>query len=331
MRGLCVALLAGTGTACCVCNAPPVSLIRASLRVLTLHDVNSLQRERSINSIAGDPERHVATPIPMRAPVPLLLFLLSLLSCREERSRPDPWPERRPAVSSSSTSITPRVEIDTIVVDGDTLEVGGRVRGPGRAITRQGDSSTTILDYRLIDSAGDTVGRGFVRGGGGEGVMNPLRDRLPLPIDFASPAMVEFYFAPLGEQAVAAIPINLSTTRRGATATIRIYLGNIHRGAPGACASVFPVARSVRRSTNMIATAVNALLKGVTQEEREKGYRTSLPGGLRLQRVVIDSGVARLTFNSEIDRPLDSCSLLAMRAQIEMTVRQFSRVKRVDW
>lgn len=272
----------------------------------------------------------MATPIPMRAPVPLLL-LLSLLSCREERFRPDPRPERRPAISSSSTSITPRVEIDTIVVDGDTLEVGGRVSGPGRAITRQDDSLTTILDYRLIDSAGDTVGRGFVRGGGGEGVMNPLRDRLPLPIDCAGPAMVEFYFAPLGEQTVAAIPINLSTTRRGATATIRIYLGNIHRGAPEACASVFPVARSVRRSDDMIVAAVNALLKGVTQEEREKGYRTSLPGGLRLQRVVIDSGVARLTFNSEIDRPLDSCSILAMRAQIEMTVRQFSRVKSVDW
>ncbi len=228
--------------------------------------------------------------------------------------------------------LEPRIEIDSVQVEGDSLLVVGRALGLPRAMTRRVDDDATsmLVDYRLIDSTGDTLGRGFVVADGKEGAMNELRDRIPIPIDFAGAGRIEFYVATRGEKTVLETEVNLKKAKRGGTATIVVYLRNIHMGARGDCESVFPVVRTIRRSPRAIQDAVGALLKGPTTEEMEKGYRTALPGGLRLQHVTLDSGIARLTFNSEIDRTLDSCSAATMRQQIRMTVLQFSRAREVE-
>lgn len=227
--------------------------------------------------------------------------------------------------------LAPRIEIDTVTVSGDSLTVVGRALGLPRAMMRRmdGDSSMMIVDYRLIGSAGDTLGRGFVLASGVEGAMNDLHDRIPIPIDFVGAGRIEFYIASRGELAVAVMPVDLTNAKRTGTATIVVYFRNIHMGDRGDCGAVFPVIRSIRRSPRAIQDAIGALLKGPTTEEMQKGYRTTLPGGLRLQQISLDSGTARLTFNTEIDRILDSCSSVAMRRQIRMTVAQFSRVRQV--
>lgn len=258
----------------------------------------------------------------------LFLFLL-LVACGERESRPalPPHVERK-----GTPAPNPRIEIDTVVVVGDSLMVVGRALGLPRAMTRRidDDASAMLVDYRLIDSAGDTLGRGFVTAEGKVGEMNDLRDHLPIPIDFAGAGRIEFYIASRGERTVASREIDLTNARRGGATSIVVYFRNIYMEGRGDCESVFPVTRLIRRSPRTIQDAVGALLKGPTSEEMEKGYRTALPGGLRLQRVTLDSGIARMTFNSEIDRTLDSCSAAMMRLQIRMTVAQFSRVRDME-
>jgi len=227
----------------------------------------------------------------------------------------------------------PRIIIDTAIVTDDSLEVVGSVSGIPRALGRSadGNSATTIVDYRLIGTRGDTLGHGLLRGGGVEGTMNPLHDQLPLPIDFIDSGRLELYLAPLGDSALASADVDAKRIRRGAMTSIRIFFANIHMAKQGECAAVFPVSRRMRRSADYVEGAIGALLKGPTGDEIGKGYRTSIPGGVRLHRGTLDSGIARLVFNGEIDRLIDSCSAETLRAQIQTTLRQFASVREVVW
>lgn len=72
------------------------------------------------------------------------------------------------------------------------------------------------------------------------------------------------------------------------------------------------------------------LLQGPTKAERTEGYRTSINEGVKIQRLTIQNGLARIDFNEILEfRVAGSCRVRSIRAQIEHTLKQFPTVREV--
>lgn len=91
------------------------------------------------------------------------------------------------------------------------------------------------------------------------------------------------------------------------------------------------VASSVHRVPKSVATAhaaIAELLRGPDATDVSKGFGTSIPPFVTLKSITIDSGVAKVEFNSNIEVG-GSCRVTSIRAQIESTLKQFPTVTSV--
>jgi hypothetical protein len=95
------------------------------------------------------------------------------------------------------------------------------------------------------------------------------------------------------------------------------------------CAVMAESVRRVPKTTQTARAALEELLKGTTRAEREAGYVTAIPTGVKIQSLSITNGVAKVDFSKELEPGGGSCAVTAIRAQIEKTFRQFSTVKSV--
>src|SRR5688572_28867930 len=98
------------------------------------------------------------------------------------------------------------------------------------------------------------------------------------------------------------------------------------------CSVVFPVRRAIRADAGVGGegrAALEALLKGPTEEEKEAGYFTSLPEGVALESFALAKAEARADFSSELHAVAGSCRVLSIRAQVERTLEQFTEVSSV--
>lgn len=115
------------------------------------------------------------------------------------------------------------------------------------------------------------------------------------------------------------------------TVAVRVFFPDSSRD-PGAldCRAVHPVERRVVASGDRARAALEALLAGPTPEERRRGILTALPEGATLRELTIRDGVALADFGAELERDVGgSCRVLAIRAQIERTLRDRPGVRRV--
>ncbi len=129
------------------------------------------------------------------------------------------------------------------------------------------------------------------------------------------------------------LPLTLRPS--GVTATpgdrqLSVYFTNTQKN-PGAgdCSRVFAVRHTSRGTVAVAEAALNALLQGPSAAERGQGYGSEIPPGTVLRDITINNGVARADFSSELARVAGSCRVMAIRAQIERTLRQFSSVRSV--
>ncbi len=104
------------------------------------------------------------------------------------------------------------------------------------------------------------------------------------------------------------------------TMIIKVYFGQY-----GQDTGVFAIEREVEKRQDVAMTALEELLKGPMQEE----YFTSIPEGVQVQRLVIEDGVAKVDFSSELDEVAGSATVMAIREQIEKTLLQFPTVEEV--
>jgi len=96
------------------------------------------------------------------------------------------------------------------------------------------------------------------------------------------------------------------------------------------CYKVFPVERVVIKTQGVARAALEQLLQGPSQEEKEQGFYTSLNQGIIIQSLSVVEGVARVDFNDELEFQVGgSCLVSAIRAQITQTLKQFSTVEEV--
>lgn len=91
-----------------------------------------------------------------------------------------------------------------------------------------------------------------------------------------------------------------------------------------ACQRVIPMTPAVARA------ALDELLKGPTEQEREAGFFSSINMGVKIQRLSIVDGIARVDFNKQMEYEVGgSARVTAIRAEVTQTLKQFSTVKEV--
>lgn len=114
-------------------------------------------------------------------------------------------------------------------------------------------------------------------------------------------------------------------------AVVDVYFPNAKRDPDHLdCSVVFPVRRAIRTDAGGEGrAALEALLKGPTDEEKEAGYFTSLPEGVSLESFAMAKAEARADFSGELRAVAGSCRVQSIRAQVERTLEQFPEVTSV--
>ena len=132
--------------------------------------------------------------------------------------------------------------------------------------------------------------------------------------------------------------------------TISVFFSNV-KNDPEAldCETTYPVERVLGRMTDneksalgeFAYLAVADLLKGPTEQEKAQGFFTSITAGARVQRVIIEGGIAHVDFNDRLNEGIarlaeasggaraGSCRVRAIRSQITETLKQFPEIKEV--
>lgn len=96
------------------------------------------------------------------------------------------------------------------------------------------------------------------------------------------------------------------------------------------CAKVYAVERRVPRTAGTARAAIEELLLGPDRLEAEKGYITTLNSGVKINRLTIQDGIARIDFDALLGVGVaGSCRVTSIRAQIENTLGQFNTVESV--
>jgi hypothetical protein len=114
------------------------------------------------------------------------------------------------------------------------------------------------------------------------------------------------------------------------TMPVNVYFGNTEEGSAEDCSRVFPVTRYISKTAAVARGAVVELLKGTTEYDKANGFFTSINANVRIQKLTIENGAAKIDFSNDIEKTLGgSCRVANIRAQIEETLKQFPSVKTV--
>lgn len=103
---------------------------------------------------------------------------------------------------------------------------------------------------------------------------------------------------------------------------VEVYFGNTTKGSAEDCSKVFPISRVVLNAETLGPGALEAMLRGVTDEsEKRAGYFSSLNDGVLIQKFDIVNKVAYVDFNSRFNEMVGgSCRVIAIRSQVEKTL-----------
>jgi len=87
------------------------------------------------------------------------------------------------------------------------------------------------------------------------------------------------------------------------------------------------VTREVAPADDAMTQAIKELLIGPTEEEKAQGLSTALNEGTELNYIQVENGTATLDFNDRFDFQMGgSARVLALRQQIEKTLKQFPEI-----
>ena len=112
---------------------------------------------------------------------------------------------------------------------------------------------------------------------------------------------------------------------------IKIYFGKYTDSSDtDPCNIVYPVTRSVVRTSIKERDAIKELLKGPNEEESANGFFTSLPSNVNLNSINIVNDEIEVDFSANLEEGVGgSCRVTAIRSQITETLKQFPFVSRV--
>jgi len=113
--------------------------------------------------------------------------------------------------------------------------------------------------------------------------------------------------------------------------TVRVFFGNSRLDSEGSGEKVFAVERRIPRTKAVARHTLEELLRGPTDEEKDRGYFTNINPGVKIQRLVVKDSVAKVDFNEQLQTGVGgSCRVFAIRAQVTQTLKQFPTVDDVE-
>jgi spore germination protein GerM len=111
---------------------------------------------------------------------------------------------------------------------------------------------------------------------------------------------------------------------------VNVYFGNKNMGSAEDCSKVFPVSRTVLNAETFGPGALEALLKGVSDTEKNSGYFTSINDKVLVQKFEIKDKVAYVDFDSRfVEGVAGSCKVAAIKSQIENTLNNLPDIDSV--
>ena len=111
---------------------------------------------------------------------------------------------------------------------------------------------------------------------------------------------------------------------------LKVFFNNDRMDPDFSCNKVFPVQRVVSKTQAVARTALEELLKGPTEKEKSEGFFTSINSGVKIQKLTVENGVAKVDFDEQLQFQVGgSCRVSAIRAQIAETLKQFSTIQEV--
>src|SRR3989339_1069411 len=126
-----------------------------------------------------------------------------------------------------------------------------------------------------------------------------------------------------------AIPVKIAKSS-GELITVKAYFNNSELDSEYSCNKVFPVERQVAKTPAIARTALEELLKGPVNLEKDAGFFTSINTGVKIQKLTIENETAKVDFDEQLQFQVGgSCKVSAIRAQITETLKQFPIVKNV--
>jgi spore germination protein GerM len=109
-----------------------------------------------------------------------------------------------------------------------------------------------------------------------------------------------------------------------------VYFGNKNMGSNEDCSKVFPVSRTIVNAETLGPGTLEALLEGVSEEERMAGYFTSLNEGVLVQKFEIKDKIAYVDFDFRFNRNVGgSCRIANIKSQIENTLNNLPDIDSV--
>jgi spore germination protein GerM len=114
------------------------------------------------------------------------------------------------------------------------------------------------------------------------------------------------------------------------TTTLEVFFGNNNLDPEVSCNKVFPAERIILKTQAPARRALELLLEGPTQTEKDGGYFTAINPGVKINSLAIENGAALVDFDAQLGFQVGgSCRVSAIRAQITQTLKQFSTVSDV--
>ena len=124
------------------------------------------------------------------------------------------------------------------------------------------------------------------------------------------------------------LPVKIGKSSAG-TISVKAYFNNNKMDPEISCNKVFAVEREIPKTEAIAQAALNELLKGPTDVEKNAGFSTSIPAGSKLNSISIINGEAHADFNEMTESGGGSCSMSARVSEITKTLMQFPTITSV--
>jgi len=114
------------------------------------------------------------------------------------------------------------------------------------------------------------------------------------------------------------------------TIKVKAYFNNSNMDPEFSCNKVFPVERVIPQTQAVARAALEEMLKGPTESEKKEGFFTSINPNVKIQKLTIENGVAKVDFDEQLEFQVGgSCRVSAISTQIRETLKQFPTIKDV--
>ena len=123
------------------------------------------------------------------------------------------------------------------------------------------------------------------------------------------------------------VPVKLGASE---AIKVKVFFNNNQMDPEFSCNKVFAAEREIPKTQAVARAALQELLEGPTDTEKTKGFMTSINPEVRIQKLTVENGIAKVDFNEQLEFQVGgSCRVAAIRAQIAETLKQFTTVQSV--